>query len=116
MKDKEESRRRFIRNCWRISTAFLAGGLVLSACGSKESTEKESLATIDCDDLSGVSEDEILKREKFGYVKKSPIPESQCGNCSLYVPSGADKDCGKCMLFEGPVYESAYCTYWAPQV
>ena len=67
-----------------------------------------------CDDLTGVAPGEIEKRKKFAYVNVSPIPESKCGNCSLYMPPAAGKACGGCMLFKGPVRASGYCTYWAP--
>ena len=52
----------------------------------------------------------------MGYVKQSPIPEKQCGNCNLWLPPLAGKDCGACQLFKGPVYTAGHCTYWAPQV
>ncbi|MDB5262770.1 MAG: hypothetical protein JWQ14_2051 [Adhaeribacter sp.] len=67
-----------------------------------------------CDDLTGVPASEIDKRKKLAYVNKSPIPESKCGNCNLYLPPGKDKACGGCMLFKGPVRAEGYCTYWAP--
>lgn len=116
---KEKSRRKFIRKCLFASSVFLGEALVLSSCGSgkpSQEDKKNASAGDPCDDLSAVSENEILKREKFGYVKESPIADNNCGNCGLYVPSEAEQACGKCMLFEGPVYSSAYCTYWAPQV
>jgi hypothetical protein len=67
-----------------------------------------------CDDLTGVSPGEVDKRKKLAYVTKSPLPDSRCGNCSLYVPPAGGKACGGCMLFKGPVRAEAYCTYWAP--
>lgn len=69
-----------------------------------------------CSDLSEVSEAEIQKRESFGYVEQSPIPDKQCHNCNLWLPPGGDHQCGACTLFKGPVKDEAYCTYWAPQV
>jgi hypothetical protein len=71
-------------------------------------------ATNPCDDLTGVSPGEVDKRKKLAYVTKSPLPDSQCGNCSLYVPPAGGKACGGCMLFKGPVRAEGYCTYWAP--
>lgn len=67
-----------------------------------------------CDDLTGVSPGEIEKRKKLAYVNKSPLADSRCGNCSLYVPPADGKPCGGCMLFKGPVRAGGYCTYWAP--
>lgn len=98
------------------STVYLGGGLLLGGCNSEKSAQgdQESASIIDCDDLTGVSEGEIEKREKLGYVKESPIAENQCSNCKLYIPSETDPGCGKCMLFAGPVHATGYCTYWAP--
>ncbi len=67
-----------------------------------------------CDDLTGVAPGEIDKRKKFAYVNNSPIPDSRCGNCKLFLPPGPGKPCGGCLLFKGPVRETGYCTYWAP--
>jgi hypothetical protein len=67
-----------------------------------------------CDDLTGVSAEEIEKRKKLAYVNKTPIPDSHCSNCTLYIPPGKDKPCGGCMLFKGPVRPEGYCAYWAP--
>lgn len=67
-----------------------------------------------CDDLTGVSPEELAKRKKLAYVNKSPIPDSQCANCALYMPPAAGKACGGCLLFKGPVRAEGYCAYWAP--
>ncbi len=67
-----------------------------------------------CDDLSGVSAEEIEKRKKLAYVNKTPIPDSHCSNCTLYLPPAKDKPCGGCLLFKGPVRPEGYCAYWAP--
>ena len=67
-----------------------------------------------CDDLTGVSADEVAKRKKLAYVNKTPIPDSHCSNCALYLPPAKDKPCGGCMLFKGPVRAEGYCAYWAP--
>ena len=114
------SRRKFISKYVCASTVFLGVGLLLGSCDRKKTVQenKSNAATrVDpCSNLSGVSENDIALRQKLGYVKESPIPDNRCNNCNLYLPPGADKDCGRCMLFKGPVYPSGYCTYWAPRV
>ncbi len=67
-----------------------------------------------CDDMTGVSPAEIEKRKKLAYVNKSPIPDSTCSNCALYMPPAEGKACGGCLLFKGPVRAEGYCAYWAP--
>jgi hypothetical protein len=80
----------------------------------KSTTQAPANAPNPCDDLTGVSPGEVDKRKKLAYVTKSPLPDSRCGNCSLYVPPAGGKACGGCMLFKGPVRAEGYCTYWAP--
>lgn len=67
-----------------------------------------------CDDMTGVSAEELEKRKKLAYVNNSPIPDSHCGNCALYLPAKEGKPCGGCVLFKGPVRQEGYCAYWAP--
>lgn len=75
---------------------------------------KAAAAKNPCDDMTGVSPEELEKRKKLAYVKQSPIPDSQCGNCALYIPPKEGKGCGGCLLFKGPVRAEGYCAYWAP--
>ncbi|MBX2816614.1 MAG: high-potential iron-sulfur protein [Saprospiraceae bacterium] len=49
-------------------------------------------------------------------MEVSPLEESSCQNCNLWLPSQNDLPCGGCTLFAGPVAAEGYCTYWAPQV
>ena len=98
---------------------FLGGGLIWNGCNARETAQekKENNPSVDpCEDLSEVSEGEVKKREQFGYVKETPIPDNQCSNCNLWLPPLNSKPCGGCMLFQGPVYSGGYCTYWAPKV
>jgi hypothetical protein len=111
-------RREFIWKHFFLSSFFLSACVMLSKCGSKkgsEEGEKSGVKINPCDDLSGVSKNDIETRKKFGYVKKSPLPDKSCNNCKLHIPPPARKECGECLLFKGPVYSSGYCTYWAPR-
>ena len=112
---KTNSRRNFIRKYFLAGTAIFGGGLIFTRCNSKKQEDNGQEELTSCSDLSGVSESEIAKREGFGYVEKTPIPENRCDNCALYIPPEGDEKCGECVLFKGPVYSEAYCTYWAPQ-
>lgn len=142
-KKNKYSRREFIRKYFYISSLFLGGGILLSCTSLKSvtndipesssgDTPKASQDTIKanqsqtsqqeqgtpkknpCDDLTGVSAEDIEKRKKLAYVNKTPIPDSRCSNCTLYLPPVKDKPCGGCMLFKGPVRPEGYCAYWAP--
>lgn len=112
------SRRKFILRSVGISSISLAVLNFLS-CDRKTTVEKKSgtEALVDpCDDLSGVSQNDIDLRQKLGYVNESPIEDNKCDNCNLFLPSSSNQKCGGCMLFKGPVYAAGYCTYWAPRV
>ena len=92
---------------------------LLASCGQKKPVPENRPTGVpvdSCDDLEGVSQNDVDLRQKFGYVKNSPVPENECNNCNLYLPPKAEEKCGGCMLFKGPVFSEAYCTYWAPRV
>ena len=115
-----KSRRSFLGRCaWAV--LFLGGGTVLSRCTTNTQKQPESAAPSEfsddpCSNLSGVSAEEIKKRNDLAYVPESPIPDNQCNNCNLYLPPKEEQACGGCMLFKGPVQAGGYCTYWAPTV
>jgi len=114
------SRRNFINKSFISISALPAFALLLNACStateSKQKEEKPAVKTTDpCDDFTGVTETDLKARQKMGYVKASPIAESKCQNCQLFLPLKESPGCGKCQLFKGPVLTTAYCTYWAPQ-
>jgi len=114
------SRRKFFLRLAGSAGVFLTTVLLWGNCGGKKAEEKGDTVSGDsvdpCSDLSGVPENDIKLREKFAYVKQSPIPDNKCNNCNLYLPPKEGSQCGGCMLFKGPVYPSAYCTYWAPKI
>lgn len=111
------SRREFIGKCLGISSLAAAGTLVLGSCGQGKqgnSNEAKTTGGNPCDDLSGLSQEEIEQRKQFGYVKESSVPGSHCGNCRLFIPSDSDSGqaCGGCLLFKGPVRATGYCTQY----
>lgn len=114
------SRREFVSRIMGASAVLIPTVAVLSGCGEKKKTEeKEAIApadVTDCRDLTGVSKADMAIREKLAYVNESPLPESECANCNLYLPPAKEKKCGGCMLFKGPVEAQGYCTYWAPKI
>lgn len=140
---KKYSRREFIGKYFYTSSVLLGCGVLLgctslksvakdvpesAAADSKQAgldtiktsqapapqTQIEAQQKNPCDDLTGTSAEEIEKRKKLAYVNKTPIPDSHCSNCTLYIPPAKDKPCGGCMLFKGPVRQEGYCAYWAP--
>jgi hypothetical protein len=114
-----QSRRKFISKCLGSVTFVIGGAFIVSSCDSKvtgKDEKKEKKAVTDpCDDLSEISQDEIEKRKKFGYVKETQVPESFCGNCGLFLPPLPGKECGGCLLFKGPVHTHGRCIQYAPK-
>ena len=130
MKDIKYNRRNFLHKYLKAGSMLAGAGLVLSynslssvakelaqSSSSNQQPPKKAVQPAQknqCDNLSGVSAEEIEKRKKLAYVTKTPIPDSHCSNCTLYLPPAKDKPCGGCMLFKGPVRPDGYCAYWAP--
>ena len=124
MKEYKYSRRKFIGKYLFAGSVALGTGLVLAGSslktmakgGDSKQQPKSPLPAQKnpCDDLSGVSAEEVAKRKTLAYVNKTPIPDSRCSNCALYLPPAKDKPCGGCLLFKGPVRPEGYCAYWAP--
>lgn len=114
------NRRIFIAKTMVSGAAVIVGAQILSGCQSDDksgkSSDEDPLDVASCDDLSKVSGAEVEKRDGFGYVEESPMPDKECRNCNLYLPPREGQTCGGCALFKGPVFEEGYCTYWAPIV
>ena len=112
-----DSRRTFIAKCLGIS-ALTIGGTTVHSCNNAGSEKEEgggNPGSGNCDDLSEVSKAEIEKREKLNYVKESTLSGSNCGNCHFYIPPKSEGQCGGCLLFEGPVRSTGYCTQYVEQ-
>jgi hypothetical protein len=115
MKNNDYSRRRFINKCLSSCSFFLGGAVLLNSCNSNESADvkkKPGISEDPCNDLTGVSDEELKKRQSLGYVTKTPIPDNFCGNCSLYIPPTSEGGCGGCLLFKGPVYAEGHCVQY----
>jgi hypothetical protein len=102
------TRRDFIKGAVSAGAVLFGSGFLLSRCKAKKKSP------VSCSDLSGVSQEEKEKRKKLGYVAETPITESKCSVCKLYLPPAKAEDCGGCSLFKGPVEANGYCTYFAP--
>ena len=116
--NKIYDRRAFIKQQLFFGSILMGGGVVLNACNTNESAQKNEENTGDvnpCEDMSGLNESDKKTRIQAAYVEKSPIKDRLCDNCKLYIPAAAGVECGKCLLFKGPVYPSGYCSYWAPR-
>jgi hypothetical protein len=127
------TRRDFIKSTIRTGGLLLTSTLLLSRCNNADKKENpknnkdttgahkkgagnktKNGSSSPCSDVSGISQDEQEKRKKLGYVAKTPITDSKCSVCKLYLPPAKADDCGRCALFKGPVEADGYCAYFAP--
>jgi len=121
--DDKTTRKQFFEKTLGLGAVVLTLGGVVS-CGRQESegpsenggasADANGAVKTECDDLAGLDQSELDKRETYGYVEETPYPENRCENCSLFIPPEEEGACGGCVLFQGPVFDDAYCDYWAP--
>ena len=132
MEQKEYSRRKFIHRCAGCCSALVGSAFLLNSCGGNGKPEKSDTTTDKrtnadtalankasagkradpCSDLSDVSAEELDKRKKFGYVDKSDVAGNSCGNCGLYIADAKNTECGRCLLFKGPVRAVGHCVQY----
>jgi hypothetical protein len=110
------NRRETIRKLISGSLISVGGGLLAFSCAMEKKSSYDLANVSSCDDLTGLPDEEINKRNQLGYVVETPIDDNICDNCQLYLPPTPERKCGGCQLFKGPVKEKAYCTYWAPRI
>ena len=103
------SRKEFLIKSLGLMGATIAVPSLLSSCGGE--TKKE-LAANACDDLSGVSETEIKKREGVKYVSQTTDPAKNCANCRFYKAPAQAGECVGYQLFAGKVHPNGYCQSW----
>jgi len=125
MEKNKQLRRTFLKNAFSAGLTVTGLAAFTTACNNAtqeettESTAAEAASSDtvvdDCADFSQVSESELEKRKALGYEEVTPFTDKQCDNCQLFIPAKEGKSCGGCMLFKGPVFDNAHCTYWAPQ-
>lgn len=118
MNGKSYDRRAFFSKVLGAS-ALAVGTIVLDSCTNQkdnttEAEEKATFGKTNCDDLSGLSTSALAERKRLGYVNKSYVPGSSCGNCSRYLPPTKPGHCGGCQMFDGPVRITGYCIQYDP--
>lgn len=137
MKVSKITRKKFLANAGMFSLSAVVGGTWLSSCASPSGQpEQESATDIPaqdpesntsdaapmgseteaCNDLSGLSEQEVSQREQLQYVAQSPKEEQICANCQFWQPSEDEATaCGGCQLIKGPIHPNGWCQTWSPK-
>lgn len=124
MSTNDLSRRDFLLRVSAFGALAVGSGTVLAACGGGEEPAAEAgaetgagggdMAAAQCDDVTGLTEQEISMRETLQYVSNSPYEDKLCSNCQLYIEAEAGAQCGGCQIIAGPIAPEGYCTSWAP--
>lgn len=138
MKAKKQTRKEFLANASKLGAAAVIGGTWLSACGSSSSEQSENASQTEddtspvvqqeieeekepvpteleadaCDDLSGLTEQEIAMREQLQYVAQSEKEGQVCTNCRFWQPAEQEGTCGGCQLIKGPIHPNGWCASW----
>lgn len=107
------TRRKFIAHGLSC-IALLSIGFITDACRSKNKTSQIKQSIDPCNDLTSLDESDLEKRKVFAYVRPGPDALKRCQGCKLFLPAKPGEQCGKCLLFKGPVDLDGSCTYWAP--
>lgn len=122
-----QDRRKFLKGLFLSATTTAFGAAFLQSCGNNDqSAEKPAAAPKSNEpaaapeaqgtsiiDSSQMTQEDFDKRKNLGYVEKSPIEESRCDNCALYLKPEGDSKYGGCQLLRGPIAPEGYCPYWA---
>lgn len=126
MEPMEPTRRQFLR---RAGLLGLGAAVVMAGCGgngqpsaqqtsgaAETAAGGDSAASAEspaeprpCDDLTGLTPEQIQLRGTFGYVEVSPDPDLECHHCEFYQAPPAGRFCGGCNLFAGPVNPEGHC-------
>jgi hypothetical protein len=109
------SRVEFIKKLLLGSVSLFGISTFTTYCDKKEDKESLQKNNADpCNDLSGLSKDDIEMRNALEYVPNTPDKNKTCLNCEYYHPTPKENKniCGTCDLFPGPVNANGYCNQW----
>ena len=122
---KHVSRKDFLMKCLGAAGMLVGGTVFMGSCASGNDSEAPGNAAAPpksmvaepghCNDVAGVADGEVNKRQAVQYVEKSTDPARHCDLCQLYVPPAKGQTCGMCTLFKGPVAADASCISFAPR-
>lgn len=128
MSDTTLSRRDFLQRAAIMGVAVAGAGAILSACdkggsgassgaapGAAPSGSAPQAASLDCTDVSGLSDPQKATRTNNAYVEKTAIPAQDCANCALYTLPKEEGGCGGCAVVAGPINPAGWCKLWVAQ-
>ena len=87
--------------------ALLLGTLPLAAALGCRTTPSS------CQDVSGLSPDEVRAREALEYHDRSAEPARTCSGCLQFLEPTGLFSCGTCRLVRGPIHPQGSCRAFA---
>ncbi len=116
---KNIHRKDFLKKLSMGGVLIFGGGTLLSACGDNKEQQQEQLlknSNEPCNDVSGLTDDELNTRTTNEYVSSSPYNDKFCGTCNLFIMPKEGKECGACQVVKGPISPRGYCKLWIKKV
>jgi len=111
-------RRRFLRTvgaagAWCVAAALSACGGRGNEGGAQRTAEAGSASGADpCNDLSGLTPEQLEFRQNAEYVAVSTTPGQDCDDCKYWKPPRGDAPCGGCTAVAGPIHAHGHCALW----
>ena len=109
------TRRNFIQRLAVVGTVVVGAGALVACTTESAETEKNEAASLACDDVSALTEDEKTTRTTLNYVEMSVTEGKNCTNCQQFQPDAANAagTCGKCLVVPGSINPTGYCDSWS---
>ncbi len=113
------------RRRWLKHAALLTTVTALACERERPATQKTATATTvapppakaRCDDVSGLTPDEVGRRKALQYVDRTRNPQQTCGSCNHVQPvPGSNDPCKRCSVVPGPVHIDGWCTAWIARI
>ncbi len=110
------NRKEFLTTVGIVGAGLVFGTSFIASC-KKEEPKKEEAKTEGpkCDDVTGLSQQDIEQRKNLQYTDNSPDPTKLCSNCALFIEAKDNAPCGGCNLVKGPISPKGWCTSWVPK-
>ncbi len=112
-------RRTFLARAGQLGLLGVVAPACLAGCGGGGREEAEATTKADpakaagCNDLAGLTPEEVELRQGYEYVELAGDPTEACKLCAFWEPAPEGQTCGGCTLFAGPVHPDGSCNSWA---
>jgi len=135
--DHKYDRRGFLvrAGVYGVAGVVAAGSLAtMAGCGGDKTAEKaaedtgntvttgqETIAKAKeiadpCNDVSGLTEQELITRTTFKYETVATDKTKLCNTCNFWEPELEGETCGGCTLIKGPIAALGSCISWVAKV